>query len=156
MLSYWMVSERETVVGLPWAADSCPCVHEVEAAYRVASNCWYQRRCGAVGVRLRWRRQLSKSMGSFASLCRHCLCLFHVDSWACVLWFGGSAAGDARGRRQRAQPVHLPCAGVPSRASPPRLSLPAVRPHHTWGPRVYSCCCLCVSRGVQRWEKLRS
>jgi hypothetical protein len=30
------------------AADSCPC--EVAAANRVTSNCWYQRRCGAVGV----------------------------------------------------------------------------------------------------------
>jgi hypothetical protein len=41
-----------TVVELPWAADSCPCV--VEAANRVTSNCWYQRPCGAVGAHLRW------------------------------------------------------------------------------------------------------
>jgi hypothetical protein len=42
------VSERETVVELPFAADSCPCV--VEAAHRVTISCWYPRQCGAVGV----------------------------------------------------------------------------------------------------------
>ena len=41
MLVDCMLSERETVVELPWAAGSCPCV--VEAANRVTSNCWYQR-----------------------------------------------------------------------------------------------------------------
>ena len=35
------------------AADSCPCV--AEAANRVTSTCWNQRRCGAVGAQFRWR-----------------------------------------------------------------------------------------------------
>jgi hypothetical protein len=47
----WMLSDRETVVELPFAADRCPCV--VEAANRVTGTCWYQRRCGAVGVHLK-------------------------------------------------------------------------------------------------------
>jgi hypothetical protein len=47
-------SARETVVELPWAADSRPCV--VEAANRATSTCWYQRPCGAVGALLKWRR----------------------------------------------------------------------------------------------------
>jgi hypothetical protein len=38
------------MVELPFAADSCPCVRE--AANRVTIRCWYQRRCGAVGVHL--------------------------------------------------------------------------------------------------------
>jgi hypothetical protein len=33
-----MLSVREIVVELPWAADSCPCV--VDAANRVTSNSW--------------------------------------------------------------------------------------------------------------------
>jgi hypothetical protein len=44
----WTLSERESVVELPWAADSCPCV--VEAANRVTTNSWYQRHRGEVGV----------------------------------------------------------------------------------------------------------
>jgi hypothetical protein len=55
-----MVSERETVVELPWLR-TVPCL--VEAANRVTINCWYQRQCGAVGVHLRWRRELSKAGG---------------------------------------------------------------------------------------------
>jgi hypothetical protein len=38
-----MLSERETVVELPFDADCCPCA--VEAANRVTSNCWYPRQC---------------------------------------------------------------------------------------------------------------
>jgi hypothetical protein len=32
-----------------------------EAANRVTINCWYQRRCGAFGVHLRWHRHRSTS-----------------------------------------------------------------------------------------------
>ena len=49
-----MVSERETVVERPWAADSCPCV--VEAAFVFPVTVGIKRQCGAVGVHLRWRR----------------------------------------------------------------------------------------------------
>ena len=42
------LSERETVVELPWAADTCPCV--VKAANRVTSDCWYRRRVLLRGV----------------------------------------------------------------------------------------------------------
>jgi hypothetical protein len=45
-------SERETVVDLPWAACGLLFVRR-EAANRVTINCWYQRRCSAVGVYLR-------------------------------------------------------------------------------------------------------
>jgi hypothetical protein len=64
------------------AAYSCPCV--VEAANRVTSNCWYQRRCGAVGVHLGWRRHLSKSK-SFASDegCAGCARLLTRDGLRC-------------------------------------------------------------------------
>jgi hypothetical protein len=42
-----------------------------EAKNRVTIHCWYQRRCGAVGVHLMQRRQHEQS--SVASLRRHCL-----------------------------------------------------------------------------------
>jgi hypothetical protein len=44
----------------------------------------YQRRCGAVGVHLRWHRQLSKSKGSVASYIAGIACVYRVDSSACV------------------------------------------------------------------------
>jgi hypothetical protein len=40
------MSERETVVGLPWAADSCPWVGKLRTVLPL--TVWYQRRCGAV------------------------------------------------------------------------------------------------------------
>jgi hypothetical protein len=49
---YSSESERETVVELPWASCGQMSVRR-EAANRATINCWYQRRCGAVGVRLR-------------------------------------------------------------------------------------------------------
>jgi hypothetical protein len=45
---WYRMSERETVVELPFAADCFPCV--VEAANRVTVGFWYQRRCGVFGV----------------------------------------------------------------------------------------------------------
>jgi hypothetical protein len=48
------MSERETVVELPFAADRCPCVGE--AAHRVTINWWYQRHD-------RWVRQCKGEVG---------------------------------------------------------------------------------------------
>jgi hypothetical protein len=42
------MAERETVVELPWAADSCPCVGKLRTV--VTLTVGVQRRCGAVGV----------------------------------------------------------------------------------------------------------
>jgi hypothetical protein len=47
MLLYKSMSERETVVELPWDADRCPCV---EKPRTVLPLTWHQRQCGAVGV----------------------------------------------------------------------------------------------------------
>jgi hypothetical protein len=50
ILNEW-VSERETVVELPFAADCCPCVEQLRTVLPLTVG--YQRRCGAVGVHLR-------------------------------------------------------------------------------------------------------
>jgi hypothetical protein len=99
--------EREAVVELPWAADRCPCV--LEAANRVTSDCWYQRRCGAVGYQLReraWVRFRSerdsavqldtktKLGGAVSSgkskarshLCVGAACVHRVESSTCGFW----------------------------------------------------------------------
>jgi nicotinamide riboside kinase len=66
MLVNWMLIERE--VELPWAADSCRCAEKQRT--RVTINCWYQRRCGKVGVQFRWG--VVRSAGAWARL-RHCV-----------------------------------------------------------------------------------
>jgi hypothetical protein len=42
-----MLSLRETVVELPFAAGCCPCVEKLRTVLPV--TVWYQRRCGAFG-----------------------------------------------------------------------------------------------------------
>jgi hypothetical protein len=84
-----MLSGRKTVVELPWAADSCPCV--VEAANRVTSNCWYQRRRGAVGVHLKARVYHVDSCGI-----RGCSGARRTDAAA---WVPPSAASSPRANK---------------------------------------------------------
>jgi hypothetical protein len=54
------MSERETEVELPWAADSCPCVEKQRTVLPL--TVWSQRQCGAVYCGghycARWRRRL--------------------------------------------------------------------------------------------------
>jgi hypothetical protein len=66
--------KRETVVECSWLpADWCPCV--AEGVKRVSSNCWYQRRCGAAGDHLRWRRHETSTL-STQNLRSTCSCMF--------------------------------------------------------------------------------
>ena len=71
--------------------------------------CWYQRRCGAASVQ---RRQLSRSLGSVASLCVGAACVDHVDSPGGVRWASSPGVGGVRGR-DRGDQRHARHAGLP-------------------------------------------